>query len=149
MFAALPNRYGAKREPLSSARYHTEMTVGTLRSQGTYRGAQTRHLPTTSPSMATNWHKLRFMARNAQPTDEQLPVLKELQRAAALRHEANRLYLAAFHRALNAGARPSIIARYAQISPQAANSMRIRLATNPPDSDAPATVNEAVRRART
>lgn len=87
------------------------------------------------------------MARNARPTDDQLPLLKELAHVAALRQEINRLYLTVFHRALRAGTRPSVIARYARISPQAANSMRVRLESSPPDPDGPASIRDALQRA--
>ncbi|WP_396913367.1 hypothetical protein [Mycolicibacterium sp.] len=84
--------------------------------------------------------------RTARPSPAELPLLEELERAAKLRHEINRLYLALLRRAFTAGTRPSIIARYAHISPQAANSMRVRLDETPLDHDAAATVDEALQR---
>ena len=86
------------------------------------------------------------MAREKKPTDDQLPVLEELSRAAALRSEAYRHYLSVFHRALKAGVGPSVIARYARISPQAANSTRNRLEATGDDADAPATVDDVLDR---
>lgn len=86
------------------------------------------------------------MANIAKPTHEQIPLLEELRQASILRTESYRLYLAAFAKVLNAGAGPSLIARYAGITPQAANSTRLRLTAKPPDPDAPATVNDVINR---
>lgn len=87
------------------------------------------------------------MAREKKPTADQIPVLEDLRRAAALRTEAYRHYLSVFHRALEAGVGPSVIARYASISPQAANSTRNRLEATGDDTDAPATVDDVLNRA--
>jgi len=86
------------------------------------------------------------MANTAKPTAEQEPVLHALRQAAILRKESYRLYLSAFSAALHAGVGPSLIARYAQISPQAAVSMRLRLRDEPPDQDAPNSVDDVVKR---
>lgn len=86
------------------------------------------------------------MANAKQPTPDQVPVLDDLYEASLLRNLAYSLYLSAFTRALRAGVGPSVIARYAKISPQAANSTRNRLAAVPPDEDAPTTVDEVLRR---
>ncbi len=90
--------------------------------------------------------KLKFMAHAKQPTSEQIPVLEDLHEASLLRNLAYSLYLSTFTRALDAGAGPSLIARYAKITPQAANSTRNRLEAVPPDDDAPDTVDEVLRR---
>ncbi len=82
----------------------------------------------------------------AKATPEQEPILEALQRAAVLRKESYQLYLAAFYAALKAGAGPSLIARYADISPQAAVSMRGRLRKEPPAQDAPESVSEVMKR---
>jgi hypothetical protein len=86
------------------------------------------------------------MANTAKPTREQERLLEELRQAATLRTESYRFYLAVFAQALNAGTGPSLIARYAGISPQAANSMRVRLTARPPDPDAPTTINDVIGR---
>jgi hypothetical protein len=87
------------------------------------------------------------MAREKKPTAEQIPVLEDLRRAAALRNESYRHYLSAVNRALQADVEPSVIARYAGISPQAANSTRNRLEATGDDADAPATVDDVLKRA--
>lgn len=86
------------------------------------------------------------MANTAKATPEQEPILEALQRAAILRRESYQFYLATFHAALDAGAGPSLIARYAEISPQAAVSMRRRLRKEPPDKEAANTVADVVKR---
>lgn len=88
------------------------------------------------------------MANAKQPTPEQIPVLEELHEASVLRNLAYRFYLRVFTRALRAGVGPSVIARYARISPQAANSTRNRLKALPPDDDAPGTVDEVLERVK-
>lgn len=87
-----------------------------------------------------------LMAREKKPSEDQLPLLEDLSRAAALRSEAYRYYLSVFQRALKAGVGPSVIARYARISPQAANSTKNRLAATDADVDAPATVEDVLDR---
>ncbi len=67
------------------------------------------------------------MAREKKPTADQIPVLEDLRRAAALRNEAYRHYLSVFHRALEAGVGPSVIARYASISPKRRTAREIGL----------------------
>jgi hypothetical protein len=86
------------------------------------------------------------MANEKQPTPEQRPLLEDLRRAAVLRSESYRLYLALFERVLRAGVGPSVIARYARITPQAAHSTRIRLAGTPLDKDAPETIADVLGR---
>lgn len=86
------------------------------------------------------------MANPKKPTPDQLPVLEALHTAAVLRTEAYRLYLSLFLKALKAGVGPSVIARYARITPQAANSTRNRLAAVPPDRDAPKDVDDVLGR---
>ena len=86
------------------------------------------------------------MANTAKPTAAQEPILEALHQAAILRRESYQLYLAAFSKALRAGVGPSLIARYAQISPQAAVSMRMRLRHEPPDRDAPKSVDDVIKR---
>ena len=88
----------------------------------------------------------RTMANIAKPTPEQEPILEALHRAAVLRRESYQFYLATFHAALDAGAGPSLISRYAEISPQAAVSMRGRLRHEPPAQDAPESVADVVKR---
>ncbi len=88
------------------------------------------------------------MANTAKPNRAQESQLEELRLAAILRKESYRLYLAKFAEALDSGAGPSLIARYADISPQAANSMRVRLAATPPDLDAPGSVTDVFERLR-
>lgn len=88
----------------------------------------------------------RIMANIAKPTPAQEPILEALHRAAVLRRESYQFYLATFHAALDAGVGPSLIARYAEISPQAAVSMRGRLRHEPPAQDAPDSVADVVRR---
>lgn len=86
------------------------------------------------------------MANAKQPTSAQVPALEELHEAAVLRNLAYSFYLRAFTRALRAGVGPSLIARYARISPQAANSTRNRLAAVPPEDDAPTSVDDVLTR---
>lgn len=86
------------------------------------------------------------MANTAKPTAQQEPILEALAEAAVLRKESYRFYLSAFSAALRAGVGPSLIARYAHISPQAAVSMRMRLRDEPADEDAPGSVADVVKR---
>lgn len=90
--------------------------------------------------------KLEFMANAKQPTSDQVPALEELHEAAVLRNLAYSFYLRAFTRALRAGVGPSLIARYARISPQAANSTKNRLASVPPEDDAPTSIDDVLNR---
>lgn len=86
------------------------------------------------------------MANAKQPTSAQVPALEELHEAAVLRNLAYSFYLRAFTRALRAGVGPSLIARYARISPQAANSTKNRLASVPPEDDAPTSIDDVFTR---
>ncbi len=106
----------------------------------------TRHALSSELAPTCPCLKLRLMANTAKPTAEQEPVLDALRQAAILRKESYRLYLAAFSKALHAGVGPSLIARYAQISPQAAVSMRMRLRDEPSDHDAPTSVDDVLKR---
>jgi hypothetical protein len=85
------------------------------------------------------------MAREKKPTKAELPLLEDLRRAADLRSESYRLYLALFRKALKEGISPSVIARYAGVTPQAANSTKNRLAGNS-DRGAPKSVEEVFDR---
>ncbi len=86
------------------------------------------------------------MANTAKPTRAQEPLLEGLRQASILRQESYRLYLSLFAQCLSLGVGPSLIARYAGISPQAANSMRVRLTSTPPDPDAPRSVTDVIGR---
>lgn len=95
-------------------------------------------------------YKVEFMpARAKKPTDDQRRVLRELRRAAILREESERLYLQLFYEAMQKGTGITLIARAAKRTPQAANSMRVRLDDDPgPAVEALTTFNDVVRRAR-
>jgi len=88
------------------------------------------------------------MAREKKPDDDQLPLLEALSQAATLRKEAYRLYLSLFRQALKLGIGPSVIARYAFITPQAANSTKNRLAETTKDRYAPASIEDVFERVR-
>lgn len=90
--------------------------------------------------------KLGFMARMMYPDDEHLPLLEALSQAATLRREAYRLYLSLFRQALKLGIGPSLIARYAFITPQAANSTKNRLAETAKDRYAPTSIEDVFQR---
>jgi hypothetical protein len=87
------------------------------------------------------------MAREKlQPDDDHWSVLEALSQAATLRKEAYRLYLSLFRQALKLGIGPSLIARYAFITPQAANSTKNRLAETAKDRHAPTSIEDVFER---
>lgn len=95
-------------------------------------------------------YKVEFMpARAKKPTEHQRSVLQELRRAAVLRDESERLYMQAFLRAMQESPGITLIAWAANRTPQAANSMRVRLEAEPGRAgEELVSFDEVVRRAR-
>lgn len=91
------------------------------------------------------------MALIKRPRPEHVPLLERLREAALVREEVSTLYRTLFIQAVRRGIRPAIIARYAGISPQAANSTRKRIVESGEARDGdqdPGTVDDIVRRAK-
>jgi hypothetical protein len=91
------------------------------------------------------------MALIKRPRPEHVPLLERLREAALVREEVSTLYRTLFIQAVRRGIRPAIIARYAGISPQAANSTRKRIVESADDGDRagdPETVDDIVQRAK-